>query len=427
LFLDKNGTLPNLIALEVCRQILLGLSCAHSRGVYHRDIKPDNIIIDPEGVVKIMDFGIAYIVNRESVTMTGSFIGSARYISPEQADGKPLAGTTDIFSLGVLLYVSLTGTLPFDAEVAAAVVHSIIHDTPPPVFKRKGAVLFWLSDMVDAFLQKDPRTRPDSSAALSRIEKECLQHGITLGKERLRRFLDSPERYGEAEKLELFDLYRARAQKAAREKRMVAALRSLEQAKAFGLLTKEDERIAARHVLKRRLMMAVAAVFLLLAGGAGLYPVFRGIPHRGARPHETEIAAAVARPAEPPQAANTQYAAADSIRAERSRVNGKTARNAVPLPALAGPAAQSGAVPAVTGYVKIQTNPPWAKVSIDDIERGVTPAMSVFPLPTGQHELRIVKEGFSEYRRTFSVSGVDTMLLRIQLTQRPAVGEDVLR
>ncbi|HEX7510579.1 MAG TPA: serine/threonine-protein kinase, partial [Chitinivibrionales bacterium] len=145
---DRYGTIPNMVAVEMCRQILLGLACAHGRGVIHRDIKPDNIMIDLAGTVKITDFGIAYIVNKESLTLTGSLIGSPRAMSPEQARGKPLSGTTDIFSLGVLLYTACAGKPPFDADVASAIIHAIINDTPDPVCRKSGAILFWLSDFI---------------------------------------------------------------------------------------------------------------------------------------------------------------------------------------------------------------------------------------------------------------------------------------
>ena len=427
-FLEKNGTLPNLVALEVCRQVLQGLACAHSKGIFHRDIKPDNIIIDEAGVVKIMDFGIAYIVNRESMTMTGSFIGSPRYISPEQAEGKPLTGTTDIFSVGVLLYFSLTGKLPFNAEVAAAVVHSIIHDTPPSVFTINHKVLFWLSDTVDAFLQKDPRVRPDGVSALAGIEKECLRHGIKIGHARLRRFLEDPERYCVSEKQELFELYRARARNAARDRQVAVALKSLEQAKAFGPLTKDDERIIAAHALRQRLKTAALAALLLLGCGAGLYLLFNSVPMRSVRlkaGHKAMMkapgSAAMLRPADSLRGVNASKTAMDSAKTARPSSSNAQLEKKVPQGKTARASPDTLSVHtakdiAVPGFVKIQTNPPWAKVYLDNIERGITPSTTIFPLPAGPHEVRIVKEGFPEYKKTFSISGKDTVHLRIQLS-----------
>lgn len=417
--LEKSGTLPNLVALEVCRQILLGLACAHSKGIIHRDIKPDNIIVDETGVVKIMDFGIAHIVNQESVTMTGSFIGSPRYISPEQAEGKPLAGTADIFSVGVLLYVALSGMLPFNAEVAAAVVHSIIHDSPPSVFKRNNTILFWLSDMVDAFLQKDAALRPDCAAALSCIDKTCEQQGIKTGRERLRRFLEDPEQYAASEKQELFEHYRVRARRAAQDRQMAAALKSLEQAKAFGTLTIEDDRMIAGHALKRQLKIAALAMVLFAACGAWLFAPLHFFPPQKSRPMAgpaQQVAAPAAAPRRPMDSQRMVGASSvimDSAKPARSssafaRVNEKQAR-------ARAPGDTPAKIAAVPGCVKIQTNPPWAKVFIDNIERGITPAKSIFPLSAGSHELRIVKEGFQDYRKTFTVEGKDTVHVRVQL------------
>lgn len=421
---DKNGTLPNLVALEVCRQVLQGLACAHSKGIFHRDIKPDNIIIDQTGTVKIMDFGIAYIVNQESLTMTGSFLGSPRYISPEQAEGKPLAGTTDIFSVGVLLYVALTGKLPFNADVAAAVVHSIIHDTPPPVFKHNPSVLFWISDLVGRFLQKDPLARPDSMGALAGIDKECLHQGVKIGIDRLRRFLGDPEKYATEETGELFDHYRLRARKAASVRQVAQALKSLEQAKVFGLLTKDDERIISSDAFRRRFKTAGLAVGLFCGACACLYIMFHFLSiHKERLKTEQGVSA----PATDSTAIDKKQGLADSS----SRIDDlKTAIDSqkkvrphvskVPLKMVGSnekPVQDMDVMPPINpGFIKIQTNPPWAKVFIDNIERGITPEKTMYPLPSGPHELKIVKEGFAEYRRTVPVPAGDTVRLRIQLT-----------
>jgi eukaryotic-like serine/threonine-protein kinase len=117
----------NLI-VEVCH----GLNHAHHRGIVHRDIKPANIMVSKDGVVKIVDFGIAHMAAK-SVTKTGQIMGSVSYMAPEQVNGKPVDARTDIFSTGVVLYQLLTYSHPFDGESTAATLLKIIHDAPPPL------------------------------------------------------------------------------------------------------------------------------------------------------------------------------------------------------------------------------------------------------------------------------------------------------
>ena len=417
---ERCGTLPNLIALEAARQIALGLSCTHGRGILHRDIKPDNVMIDRAGCIKIMDFGIAFIVNSESITLTGSFVGSPRFISPEQADGKMfLTGKTDIFSMGVLMYLALCGALPFDAETPMGAIHAIINDTPLQVFKRNPRVLFWLSDMVDAFLNKDPAARPDALGALALIEKECRAQDLQLGKERLKRFVGDPACYASEESTELFEHYRAAARAEAKKKRIASSLKKLEQAAAFGQLASEDRKILTKYVRRRFLRKAAALAGACLFGIMAMTLTVQQISgqaksrvavdnNKGSAPLvETRSVA----PAAPVTAVQTR--APDTV----SVLKKKAARNIMRKEAGAAQGAVSDTVlnSAQPGFLSVKTNPPWAKVFIDDIERGTTPATTTYRVARGSHEIRLLKEGFSEYRSTRAVSGPDTIPLRIQL------------
>ena len=106
---------PDLV-VSISRQIVEALRFAHRRDIIHRDIKPQNIIVDNEGRVKVTDFGIARAGSASTMTEAGSILGTAHYLSPEQAQGQPVEAASDLYSLGVVMYEMATGTLPFDGD-----------------------------------------------------------------------------------------------------------------------------------------------------------------------------------------------------------------------------------------------------------------------------------------------------------------------
>lgn len=118
-------------AFAIGQQVASALAFAHRRGLIHRDVKPQNILVTPEGQAKVTDFGIARGSSASQLTRTGMVIGTVHYFSPEQAQGQPLGPPSDIYSLGIILYEMLTGHLPFDAENAIGVAMQHIHSPPP--------------------------------------------------------------------------------------------------------------------------------------------------------------------------------------------------------------------------------------------------------------------------------------------------------
>ncbi|HEY4643921.1 MAG TPA: serine/threonine-protein kinase, partial [Bacteroidota bacterium] len=126
----KQQQLPLRQALEYAIQIAKGLAHAHMRGIVHRDVKTDNVMITADGQIKVTDFGLAKLKGVTRITRTGSTVGTAAYLSPEQARGEEVDHRTDIFSFGVVLYELLTGEVPFRAEHEAALIYLILSEQP---------------------------------------------------------------------------------------------------------------------------------------------------------------------------------------------------------------------------------------------------------------------------------------------------------
>ncbi len=154
--------------IDIAAQIAEGLKAAHAKGITHRDIKSSNIMVTESGQVKIMDFGLAKIGDGVQLTKTGTRLGTAAYMSPEQASGELVDHRTDIWALGVVLYEMLTGQLPFRGEYERAVIYAILHEEPDPVTKHRPDISADLAEIVKKALQKNRENRYPSAADLLR-------------------------------------------------------------------------------------------------------------------------------------------------------------------------------------------------------------------------------------------------------------------
>lgn len=153
------GPLPLDHAVGICMEVLSALDYAHSRGIVHRDIKPSNMMITPQGVVKLMDFGIARVMNDPSLTQTHQTTGSLYYMSPEQINGAQLDGRSDLYSLAISLYEMVTGQRPFDGENTFAIMAAHMQQIPAPPVQLDPRVPAALSDVILRGLAKEPGSR----------------------------------------------------------------------------------------------------------------------------------------------------------------------------------------------------------------------------------------------------------------------------
>ncbi|MBX5466294.1 MAG: PASTA domain-containing protein [Firmicutes bacterium] len=166
--LDREGALPVAEAVAIAQQVLDGLAAAHRRGLVHRDIKPQNILLSEDGTVKVADFGIAYAAATGTLVNTGSLLGTVQYFSPEQARGRMVSAQSDLYSVGVVLFEMLTGRLPFEGESAIGVAIKHLQDAAPDVRSLRPEVPAGLAAAVERALAKDPADRFQTALSFRR-------------------------------------------------------------------------------------------------------------------------------------------------------------------------------------------------------------------------------------------------------------------
>lgn len=167
--LEQRKFLPELEVLDIVAQTARALYAAHEEGLVHRDVKPGNLLITPEGQVKITDFGIARVADQVSLTATGQVMGTVQYLAPEQATGKPATPSTDIYSLGIVAYEALAGKRPFTGENQMTIAMSQIKDTPPPLSEDLDPAVV---ELIMSCLAKKAVMRPATALELAqRAEK----------------------------------------------------------------------------------------------------------------------------------------------------------------------------------------------------------------------------------------------------------------
>jgi serine/threonine protein kinase/Flp pilus assembly protein TadD len=175
----EQGPLNLTDAMDLAFQVASGLARAHEHGIVHRDIKPANIMVTSDGVVKIVDFGLAKLKGQQDLTQTGATIGTALYMSPEQARGEEVDHRSDIWSLGVVLYEMLTGVCPFRAEHEQAVLYRILNEDPQPLTAFRQDVSSELTNIVERALEKETGARYPSVAEMLRDLTGVKDHAGT--------------------------------------------------------------------------------------------------------------------------------------------------------------------------------------------------------------------------------------------------------
>src|SRR5215471_7064583 len=175
------GPAPVSVAVDYARQMLSALRFAHRNGIVHRDIKPHNVLVDAEGHLKVTDFGIAR-AGTSQMTEEGSFIGTAQYLSPEQARGTQVDQRSDLYSLGIVLYELLTGNVPFGGDTPVEIAMKHLQATPEPLTVKRPDAPKALEQVVLRALAKDPAARYQSADEMD-ADLERVARGLRVSRE----------------------------------------------------------------------------------------------------------------------------------------------------------------------------------------------------------------------------------------------------
>lgn len=180
--IQQKGCLEPIEAVRIAKEIASALESAHRNNLVHCDIKPHNILVMPDGHIKVTDFGIARAVSASTMTYSGSVMGSVHYFSPEQAKGTVITTKSDVYSLGVVLYEMLTGKLPFNGETSVSIALKHLQEEPVPIRQINPSIPPVLEAIVQKAMSKDPADRPSSTelyADLNQAKSMLADRGIS--------------------------------------------------------------------------------------------------------------------------------------------------------------------------------------------------------------------------------------------------------
>ncbi|WP_434348785.1 protein kinase domain-containing protein [Myxococcus virescens] len=278
-FLDEGPMDPPELAAMVIHELAAALAHAHESGVIHRDLKPENVMVREDGVLKLMDFGIARLMDiEERMTVTGTLVGSPAHMAPEIIEGLEAGPTADVFSVGIMFYAAMTGRLPFSAPNTTATLKRILDGDYEDARRRVPALSDELADICAICLQRDPERRyPDAARLRDALADYLAGLGFARVGEELVSYFADPASYRKLARQRIVATLLERSERQLAEKRTPRALASLNQvlaldttnARALALLKgiQRAQRIKTWRRRGLRLGVGVAAAGLLGLGG----------------------------------------------------------------------------------------------------------------------------------------------------------------
>ena len=409
-FAEQHSDMPAEIAACLALQVARALSAAHAEGIIHRDVKPENVLLHENRGIKLTDFGIAQLVDMQSMTTTGQVLGSPAHMAPEQVEGKECDARSDLFALGTVLYLLATGELPFSGQNAHQVLKRIVDGKFRDPLQVRPSIGNRLASMIRKLLELDPAKRYATAADLERdLLAFVTESGIESPEDAVARYLSDPEGYGAILRAQLVLKLTELGEQAQARGEVPVALEHWNRVLALddgnARVLAGVQRLGQRAAMRRRMsrVAAFAGIAVLLAT-----PTYLALRPRGGRAREVVAVkthdgppAASAGPSAPRPVARVPAVIAPA----RTTPDPHPARPRIP----ARPATPS-VNPDTPRAVTFNPFPANVAIGVDGGEpRAFGPSFREVTLPPGMHRFKFV--------------GAHTCCLDEEITVRVPAGE----
>ncbi|RMF56425.1 MAG: PEGA domain-containing protein [Calditrichaeota bacterium] len=405
-FIRKYHPIPFEILRFLVHEILNGLAYAHGQNIIHRDMKPDNIMISQEGVVKITDFGLAFMPQLPGITAQGGTVGTPAYMSPEQAKGSKVDHRSDLFSVGVTIYELASGTSPFASKHFGESIQKILSVNPPPLSEVRTDIPDWFSELVTKLMNKDPAKRPNSA-------KEILQlpyfKDLPIQEEHLARFIRDPDSYQTAEIVGGEQLQLQKRHHHWIRNSIVGVLALLVVVLAARVI---DTREVKDSPPEQSTKVNPVTDTLLTKTDRGLPTNEKKLP-----PAKSSVPTPPETSKEKPQRTSSPIVATNREPAQVKEVR-ENISNKLPPEEIRVDSAEIAAAKE-SGYLMIKCIP-WADIYINGEKRETTPLSAPLELEPGKYTLTLRNPAFAPEEREVVIE--PGMTLSLEVTLQPAVG-----
>jgi serine/threonine protein kinase len=428
-YLGEGGLEPPEIAAMIIHELAAALAHAHEAGVIHRDLKPENVMVREDGVLKLMDFGIAKLLETdERMTITGALVGSPAHMAPEIIEGLEAGPEADVFSLGIMIYAFVTGRLPFTASNTTATLKRILDGSYEDPRRRVGALSDELAEIIATCLQRDRRHRYSHAGKLRDALADYLTGlGFPRVNEELSSFFADPESYKKAARQRIVAALLERSERHLAEKRTPRALASLNQvlaldgqnARALAMLDGLNRAKRRRLWVKRGIQAGITLAVLAVLVSCG-YFFFRSRPQPPGPTQPTP-----SQPVTPPQPVRTiepnpKPPAPLPVRPESPRPGpGETTP-----PDEHSTARKPPVKPEPTRPAKVRVSilvRPYGSIQVDDAAPSPQPlAQHELELPPGHHTVTVRCEWCEDAAETIDVVPGAENIFRLRAQLKPS-------